>query len=253
MLTENASPWGKVAEVTLVFWILKIIATTLGEMSGDYLAQTLDLGYVAGLAITTAILVAAVWAQVSSDQYQAPRFWIAIVATTMVGTEISDMMDRTLGLGYTWGSLMLFGGLLATLWVWYKREGNLRIHPLTHKGAELTFWLAVLFSNSLGTAFGDYMVDVIGLGYGQGAIVTITIIGAVFLLHHKTSINPVALFWVAFVFTRPFGATFGDFLTKPLAKGGLDLGTLEGTLVSMTLMTALVWFSTHRANRLQRN
>lgn len=235
----------KVAEVTFLFWIMKIIATTLGETSGDYLAQTLGLGYWVGLAITSVILLAAILWQVIATEFHTVRFWTAIVATTMAGTEISDLMDRTLGLGYVGGSLLLFAGLLLTLIVWKTREGTLNFSPISGRRAEVTFWIAVLFSNSLGTAFGDFLVDVVGLGYMLGAVVTMVVIGAVVVLHHRSRISPIALFWVAFVFTRPFGATFGDFLTKKVAKGGLDLGTLQASVVALVLM-GLVMALAHR-------
>ncbi|MFZ1470357.1 MAG: hypothetical protein WAT09_15475 [Paracoccaceae bacterium] len=240
-----SASYSKVAQVTAVFWVLKIIATTLGEMSGDYLAQTLNLGYWAGLGITSVLLIGIVGAQWRMTEFHTARFWAAIVATTTVGTEISDLMDRTLGLGYTGGSVILFAGLVITLLIWQRREGNLSIYPITHKPAELLFWTAVLFSNSLGTAFGDFLVDVIGLSYMQGAMVTMGVIGVVMALHRFTTVSHVTLFWVAFVFTRPFGATFGDFLTKPMVKGGLDLGTLQASAVALVLMAIIVTL-THR-------
>ena len=166
----------------------------------------------------------------------------------MVGTEISDMMDRTFGLGYIWGSVILTIGLLATLAVWYKRDGDLSVDPIVRKDAEVTFWIAVLFSNSLGTAFGDFLVDVVNLSYVQGALVTMGVIATVLVLHYTKALNDIALFWIAFVFTRPFGATFGDLLTKPTTKGGLDLGTYWASLVSLILIIGFVYLS-HRHDR----
>ena len=238
----------KIAEVTIYFWIIKIIATTLGEMSGDMLAQTLNLGYVMGLLITGAFLVTVLIFQIRADRYHPALFWAAIVGTTMVGTEISDMMDRTFGLGYIWGSVILTIGLLATLAVWYKRDGDLSVDPIVRKDAEVTFWIAVLFSNSLGTAFGDFLVDVVNLSYVQGALVTMGVIATVLVLHYTKALNDIALFWIAFVFTRPFGATFGDLLTKPTTKGGLDLGTYWASLVSLILIIGFVYLS-HRHDR----
>ena len=230
----------KVAEVTATFWALKIIATTLGETAGDYLSQTLGLGYVAGLAITGIILVALVAAQLAARNFRPVLFWAAITGTTMAGTEISDLMDRTLGLGYAAGSALLLGGLLASLVIWYRREGSLEIDRIHGRGAETMFWIAVLFSNSLGTAYGDYLVDNMGLGYMYAAAICTGVIALVLILHYRRSVNEVALFWIAFIFTRPFGATFGDLLTKPMAKGGFDLGTLNASAVCLLLMTALV-------------
>lgn len=247
-MTSTKSTMNKIAEVTIFFWIIKIIATTLGEMSGDMLAQTLNLGYVVGLGITGAFLVTVLFFQIRADKYRPALFWAAIVGTTMVGTEISDMMDRTLGLGYVWGSAILLTGLLATLAVWYMRDGNLSVDPIIRKDAEITFWIAVLFSNSLGTAFGDFLVDVVNLSYVQGAMVTMGVIAVVLLLHYTKAMNEVALFWIAFVFTRPFGATFGDLLTKPLNKGGLALGTYWASLVSLLLIIFFVYLS-HRFDK----
>lgn len=249
--STSKSTLNKIAEVTIFFWIIKIIATTLGEMSGDMLAQTLNLGYVVGLGITGAFLVTVLIFQIRADRYHPALFWAAIVGTTMVGTEISDMMDRTFGLGYVWGSAILLTGLLVTLAVWYKRDGDLSVDPIIRKDAEITFWIAVLFSNSLGTAFGDFLVDVVNLSYIQGAMVTMGVIAVVLVLHYTKAMNDIALFWIAFVFTRPFGATFGDLLTKPLDKGGLDLGTHWASLVSLVLIIGFVFWS-HKSDQRQQ-
>ncbi len=206
----------KIAEVTLAFWAMKIIATTLGETTGDFIAQTLNLGYVVGLGVTGSLLIFVIFFQVKAKQFHPALFWIAIVATTTAGTEISDLMDRTLGLGYSLGSVILTVGLLATLAVWYRRDGNLSVDPIQRKDAEIMFWIAVVFSNSLGTAFGDMLVDVVGLGYVNAALVCTAVIAVVLVLHYTKVMNDIALFWIAFIFTRPFGATFGDFLTKPI-------------------------------------
>ena len=186
----------KIAEVTFSFWILKILATTLGESTGDLIAQTLNLGYVAGLAITGAALLVILIAQVRATRYHPLLFWLAIVGTTTAGTEISDMMDRTLGLGYLWGSVILTAGLLISLYVWYRREGNLSVDPITRRDAEIIFWIAVLFSNSLGTAFGDFLVDNLGLGYMAAAALCTAIIAGVMVLHYTRSVNDIALFWI---------------------------------------------------------
>ncbi len=236
----------KIAEVTFSFWILKILATTLGESTGDLIAQTLNLGYVAGLAITGAALLVILIAQVRATRYHPLLFWLAIVGTTTAGTEISDMMDRTLGLGYLWGSVILTAGLLISLYVWYRREGNLSVDPITRRDAEIIFWIAVLFSNSLGTAFGDFLVDNLGLGYMAAAALCTAIIAGVMVLHYTRSVNEIALFWIAFIFTRPFGATFGDLLTKPVEKGGLDLGTLNASIVCAMAMLAVIFVSTRQ-------
>ena len=246
MNTDPRSTINKIAEVTVLFWILKIIATTLGETLGDFIAQTLNLGYVVGLGITGTLLVILIVVQIRADRFISALFWATIVATTTAGTEVSDLMDRTLGLGYLGGSIVLAGGLAATLAIWYRRDGNLSVDPIVKTDTEIMFWIAVIFSNSLGTAFGDMLVDVIGLSFWQGALVTAGVIASVLALHYKKAVNDIALFWLAFIFTRPFGATFGDLLTKPLNKGGLDLGTYNAAGISLLLMAGLVWWSLRR-------
>lgn len=233
----------KIAEITLLFWLMKIVATTLGETLGDFISMTLNLGYSTGIAITLFFFVALLYTQIKTSNYKPIVFWLVIITTTTLGTEISDYIDRSLNLGYTIGSLILLFGLLLTLFLWYKKYDNLTVSPIIEDNKEIYFWIAVLFSNSLGTAFGDYLSDVIGFTYLQGALITATIIVFVVLLHYFTKLNEALLFWLAFVFTRPFGATFGDFLTKPITKGGLDLGTLQASIVSIIIMLFLIYYS----------
>ena len=235
----------KIAQITLIFWLMKIVATTLGETLGDFIAQTMGLGYTVGILITLAFFMIALAIQLTRKKYVPVWFWTLIIATTTLGTEISDFIDRSLHLGYTWGSLLLFLGLMITLLLWYKKFNDLEVNPIFERNKEIYFWIAVLFSNSLGTAFGDYLSDVIGLSYLNGAMVTAGIIMVVVLVHYFTKINQIILFWIAFIFTRPFGATFGDFLTKPLAKGGMDLGTLPASLISIVIMALLI-LASHR-------
>jgi uncharacterized membrane-anchored protein len=235
----------KIAEITILFWIMKIIATTLGETLGDYLSMTLNLGYDVSLAITALVFIAVLLMQLRAKKFVPLYFWLVIIATTTLGTEISDFIDRSLHLGYTLGSVVLCSGLVITLYFWYKKYKSLSVNPIVERSKEIYFWIAVLFSNSLGTAFGDYLGDALGLSYLTGALVTAGVIVLVLLLHYFTKINHILLFWLAFIFTRPFGATFGDFLTKPLAKGGLYLGTLNATLVSCLLMGILIYIA-HR-------
>lgn len=231
----------KIAEITLAFWIAKIIATTLGETAGDFLAQTLGLGYVVGFGVTVALLIGVLSLQIRSNRHVPVLFWAAIVATTTAGTEISDMLDCTFGIGYVAGSALLLAGLLATLGAWHARTRTLSVSPITDKRTELLFWIAVTWSNSLGTAFGDALVSPIGLSFVQGAFVCLGVIALVLLLHYFTRIDGVLLFWAAFVFTRPFGATFGNFLTKEHERGGLELGTLETSAVAAVLLASVVW------------
>lgn len=243
-MTQSASvAISKVAKVTLLFWIMKILATTLGEIAGDYISITFVAGYFVGLAITLVLLAFVVLIQVTGNEFHPALFWTAIIATTTAGTEVSDFMDRSLGLGYAAGSLILVAGLLVTLTIWYARERNLRIYPIARKDVEVLFWTAVVFSNSLGTAFGDFLVSDVGLHYFQGAFVTAGIIGLVVALHFLTRNNEVLLFWIAFIFTRPFGATFGDFLTKPIADGGLDLPRGYASLITLVLLGVVLLVS----------
>ncbi len=235
--------FNKVAAITLLFWLMKIVATTLGETLGDFLSMTLNLGYLVGLIITLVFFLLTLLIQLGRKKYTPLPYWLVIIATTTLGTEISDFIDRSLHLGYAWGSLILFSLLLLSLFLWYKKYHDLEVYPIVAKQKEILYWMAILFSNSLGTAFGDFLSDNVGLSYLYGALITGAIILLVVLLHYFTKLNHVLLFWIAFIFTRPFGATFGDFLTKPLAKGGLNLGTLPASLVAMGVMGALIWFS----------
>ena len=179
----------KVAKITLLFWLMKIIATTLGETLGDYLSMTLNLGYTIGIIITLIFFLIVLFIQLYSKKYVPLYFWLVIIATTTLGTEISDFLDRSLNLGYTYGSLVLFSGLIFTLVLWKNKFKTLNVYPIVNKNKEVYYWIAILFSNSLGTAFGDYLSDVIGLSYLNGAMVTAGIILFVVLLHYLTRIN----------------------------------------------------------------
>ncbi|WP_017256923.1 COG4705 family protein [Pedobacter arcticus] len=233
----------KVAQITLLFWVMKILSTTLGETLGDLLSMTLNLGYGIGLLATGLGFAVALFFQLNAKKFYPALYWLVITGTTTLGTEISDFMDRTLKLGYVLGSLILFVGLLLALLTWFKTEGNLAVYPIKKKRVEIFYWVAILFSNSLGTAFGDFLSDNLNLGYGYGALLTAGIIAIVIAVHYFTKVNEIILFWIAFIFTRPFGATFGDLLTKPTTKGGLDLGTIPATCVSATLIILLVIYS----------
>ncbi|WP_020603177.1 hypothetical protein [Spirosoma spitsbergense] len=245
-MQTNQNSLNKVAQITLFFWIMKVLATTLGEVLGDFFSMTLNLGYIISLGITVGLFVVVLAIQLRAERLHTVLYWLVIIGTTTVGTEISDLMDRTLGLGYALGSLILFAGLLLTLFLWHRKEGKIRVYPITDTGVEAFYWIAILFSNSLGTAFGDYLSDNIGLSYGVGALVTGGIIVVVVLLHYYSSINRIFLFWVAFIFTRPFGATFGDLLTKPLDKGGLNFGRGLAALITAGLLFAVMWYSSRK-------
>ena len=228
---------------------MKIVATTLGETLGDYLSMTLDLGYLPSLIIMFVAFLVVLVIQVSLKKYIPIFFWLVIIATTTLGTEISDFIDRSLNLGYMGGSVILLSGLIVILIFWHQKFKSIRVFPIFNRNHELFYWVAILFSNSLGTAFGDYLSDEIGLSYLNGAFVTSGMILVVVLLHYFTKLNRIMLFWLAFIFTRPFGATFGDFLTKPIDKGGLDLGTLFASIVSIGVMVVLIVISHDKLKR----
>lgn len=242
MKNENID-FNKVAKITLIFWILKILATTLGEVLGDFFSMSLNIGYTYSLIITLIFFLVFLIIQLKQDKFHAPIYWLVIIGTTTVGTEISDLMDRTLGTGYTLGSLILFTALLLTLFFWHRNIGQIKVFPIIERRVEIYYWIAILISNSLGTAFGDFLSDDLGLSYLTGAAITAGIIVVVVLLHYLTKINEILLFWIAFIFTRPFGATFGDFLTKPIAKGGLDFSRGIAALATTILMAVLMYFS----------
>lgn len=236
----------KVAKITLLFWLMKIVATTLGETLGDFISMTLNLGYTKGLLITLLFFIVILTIQLFQRKYISLIYWLVIIGTTTLGTEISDFIDRTLHFGYAIGTLLLISCLFFTLFLWYKKYRNLEVYPIADKCKEIYYWVAILFSNSLGTAFGDFLSDNMGLSYLSGAMVTSLVILVVVLLHYYSKLNHTLLFWIAFIFTRPFGATFGDFLTKPHSKGGLDLGTLLASMVSIIIMFILIFISSQQ-------
>ncbi len=241
----------KVAIITLSFWVMKVLATTLGEILGDFFSMTLDLGYIISLAITVVFFLIILFIQLKVSKFHPVLYWLVIVGTTTVGTEISDLMDRTLGLGYALGSLILFSGLVLVLFLWHKKEKEIRVYPITESRVEIFYWIAILFSNSLGTAFGDFLNDNLGLSYLTGALITAAIIVIVVLLHYYTEINRIILFWIAFIFTRPFGATFGDLLTKPLVKGGLNFGRGIAAIITAALLLLIIFYSAKKDKELQ--
>ena len=239
----------KVPAVTLGFWVIKVFATTLGETGGDAVTMTLGLGYLVGTAIFAAVLVAALWAQIAAKRFHPAIYWFAIVATTTVGTTMADVCDRSLGIGYAGGALLLFALLMATLALWYWALGSVAVDTVTTPRAELFYWATIMFSQTLGTALGDWMADDTGLGYGGGALVFGAALAVVAGLYFRTRVSRVLLFWAAFILTRPLGATVGDFLDKPLADGGLALGRFEASAVLLALIVAAVWLIPQRAGR----
>ena len=230
----------KLPQITLAFWVMKICATTLGETAGDLLSMTLNVGYAVSSLMLIAVFVMSLLTQLSSRRYHPTVYWTVILATSTAGTTISDFMDRSLGLGYAAGSAILTAVLLVIFCAWYISERSLSVSRISTRKAELFYWFAILFSNTLGTALGDFLADDSGLGFMGGALLIGTAIAVVALLHYTTRLSSVLLFWVAFVLTRPFGATLGDVLTKSHEKGGLDFGTVGSSLVLLTVLTVLV-------------
>ena len=238
----------KIAEVTLLFWVMKICATTLGETAGDLLAQTLHVGYGTSSLILIGIFLVVLLAQLTVNRYIPALYWAVILATSTAGTTMSDYMDRTLGLGYATGALILVSILAVVLGVWWLSEKSLSVSDITTRRGELFYWTAILFSNTLGTALGDYLADDSGLGFGGGALLIGSLLAVVVLAYYFTSLSRVLLFWVAFVLTRPFGATFGDLLTKAPDKHGLGFGTQGSSLILFLILAVLVGYSSLKSN-----
>lgn len=230
----------KLPQITLAFWVMKICATTLGETAGDLLSMTLDVGYAISSLILISAFVVTLIMQLSAKRYHPMLYWIVILSTSTAGTTMSDFMDRTLGLGYATGSAILIVILLAIFTAWYFSEKTLSVSSVTTLKAELFYWFAILFSNTLGTALGDFLADDSGLGFMGGALLIGSAIAVIVLLHYTTRLSSVALFWIAFVLTRPFGATLGDMLTKSHEKGGLDFGTIGSSMVLLSILVVLV-------------
>jgi uncharacterized membrane-anchored protein len=230
----------KVAEVNLIFWIMKICATTLGETGGDLLSMTMNIGYGASSIILLSFFVVTLFAQLKAKSYEPVLYWLVIVATSTAGTTISDYMDRTLGLVYATGSFILASMLAGILAIWYSVEKSLSVTDIKKRRPETLYWFTVLISNTLGTALGDFLADNSGLGFSGGAILIGSLIALIALAYFFTLISRIALFWIAFVLTRPFGATFGDLLTKPIEKGGLNLGTIGSSVVLALILIAFL-------------
>jgi uncharacterized membrane-anchored protein len=235
--TERAS---KVPEVTLAFWIIKILATTLGETGGDAVTMSMNLGYLAGTVIFAAIFAAAVVAQMSAKRFHPFLYWTVIVATTTVGTTLADFIDRSLGIGYLGGSSLLAALLVASLAIWHRTTGTISIASIDSKPAETFYWITIMFSQTLGTALGDWMADSTGLGYAGGALVFAAGLAVVTAAYFSTKVSRTVLFWVAFVLTRPLGATVGDFLDKPLDHGGLALSRYTASAALAAIMVLLI-------------
>lgn len=238
--TKQEYVWNKIPQLTLLFWIMKITATTLGETGGDLLAQTMNIGYATSTLIFFAFFLVMLTAQLVSKKYVPPIYWAVIVATSTAGTTMSDYMDRTLELGYATGSFILVSILLVILLLWRLTEKSLSVTHIKSFRGELFYWVAILFSNTLGTALGDFLADDSGLGFGGSALLISAVLALVVLAYYFTKLSRILLFWIAFILTRPFGATFGDLLTKTKEKGGLGYGTKGATAILLGLLIVLI-------------
>ena len=232
----------KVPDVTLAFWVIKIAATTLGETAGDAVSMTLDLGYAVASLIFLAIFAVAVGAQITSRSYRPFLYWTVIVATTTVGTTLADFADRSLDVGYAGGTAILFIALMASLAVWYRAAGSVSVNTITTPKIELFYWIVILFSQTLGTALGDWTADTNDMGYGGGALIFAAALALIVALYYATNISRTLLFWSAFILTRPLGATVGDFLDKPIEDGGLAFSRITASAVLAAFMIACILF-----------
>jgi len=250
MTADPAARASKVPEITLLFWVLKVAATTLGETGGDAVTMSLGWGYLAGTALFAGLFAVSVAVQIAARRFHPWLYWLTIVATTTVGTTLADFADRSLGIGYVGGSTLLLVLLIATLVLWYRTMGSVSVDTVSTPAVELFYWTTILFSQSLGTALGDFLADSSGLGYGGGALVFVAALAAIALAWRFTDASRVALFWAAFILTRPLGATVGDFLDKPRASGGLALDRFTASAVLAAFMIAcLVAFAQRPATR----
>lgn len=243
----------KLPEITIAFWIMKICATTLGETAGDLLSMTLKIGYALSSVVLLVFFFSTLSVQLFSKKYNPIIYWAVILATSTAGTTISDYMDRTLGLGYATGSLILASLLILTLIIWKITEHSLSVSNIKSLRGELFYWTAILISNTLGTALGDFLADNSGLGFLGGAILIGSLLLLIILAYKLTKISHVVLFWLAFILTRPFGATFGDLLTKPFDKGGLDFGTIGSSLILFGILIILIIITIYKTKQTEKH
>ena len=220
----------RVPHIVFLYWVIKIAATTLGETGADMFSMTFNLGYGTTIVLFLGAFLIFLLIKLRLQGYHPLVYWLTFTATAVAGTAVSDFIDRTCGLGYAAGSAILLVLLLMTLAVWHRTERSISVEDITTPRAEIFYWIAFLIANTLGTAAGDYAADDLGLGFAYSALVLSGLLALIALLHFTTKISGLLLFWLAFVLTRPFGATFGDVLTKPVAKGGLNLGTVGSSL-----------------------
>ena len=239
----------KVPEVTLLFWIIKIAATTLGETAGDALSMSLNLGYILSTCIFSIIFIGFVALQMKAKEYKPFLYWATIISTTTLGTTIADFVDRSLGIGYFGGSIILLILLLSSLAIWYRSCGNIAVNSVQSAKTEAFYWVTIMFSQTLGTALGDWTADTQGLGYMWAALIFGSLLLILIALYYWTKISRTFLFWSAFVLTRPLGAVLGDFLDKPLDHGGLDLSRFGASFVLLAfILVCLVFFKSKPAS-----
>jgi uncharacterized membrane-anchored protein len=239
----------KVPAITLGFWIIKILATTLGETAGDTVSMSMTLGYLVGTAIFLTALIALVWWQVAATRFHPFLYWSTIIASTTAGTTMADFATRSLGIGYPGGSTLLFVCVLASLFAWYRTLGSISVDTVREPKAELFYWLTITFSQTLGTALGDWTADTGGLGYLGAAAIFSAMLAVLAGLYFWTKASRIFLFWAAFILTRPLGAAVGDFLDKPIAKGGLDFSRPLASAVLAAAILALIVILPQRAGQ----
>ena len=239
--------FSKVPKVTLLFWIIKILATTLGETGGDAVSMSMDLGYLVGTGIFAVIFIVAVTTQISAKRFHPVLYWATIIATTTVGTTLADFTDRSLGVGYAGGTTILFMLVMASLFIWYRTLGSVAVNTVGSSKSEMFYWLTIMFSQTLGTALGDWTADTAGLGYGGGAIVFSGMLAIVAAAYYRTALSRTFLFWAAFILTRPLGAVVGDFLDKPITKGGLELSRYSASAVLFVLIALCILLFSQKA------
>lgn len=243
----RAQALSKVPEVTLVFWIIKIAATTLGETGGDAVSMSMNLGYLVGTGIFAAIFIAAVIIQIRAKRFHPLVYWTTIIASTTVGTTLADFTDRSLGVGYAGGTALLFTLLAISLFTWYRSLGSIAVDTVSTPKAEMFYWLTIMFSQTLGTALGDWTADTVSLGYIGGAIIFSALLALVAAGYLWTKVSRTLLFWAAFVLTRPLGAVVGDFLDKPISTGGLALSRYLASAVLLLFIGTCIFFFPQRA------
>jgi len=243
---EKQDVLSKVPEVTLIFWIIKILATTLGETGGDAVSMSMNLGYLVGTGIFAVIFLVAVVAQVSAKKFHPLLYWTTIVATTTVGTTLADFSDRSLGIGYAGGTIILFVSLMSSLFIWYRRLGSVAVDTVSSPKSEVFYWVTIMFSQTLGTALGDWTADTAGLGYSGGAVVFGSMLAAIAAAYYWTTISHTVLFWAAFIVTGPLGAVVGDFLDKPVSNGGLALSRYSASAGVLVLIIFCIFIFSHK-------